>query len=260
MTVIIARLLKYQADMSSCSGNPMKRFAHFRCKGVAGWLLIMVCAQEAPSVFADSLTIQAKSFIRTVDPTDPSQFDPDASCGLQAMSLVIDCGVKLGEDPLDGSAGSGDYRLQSQLTGQATCNAGMLSSWQLKPVSIDAGNEFFLIPASGDLAGPLSAVPGISGNQSTKAVTFTYRMRGQPNAAGNLLMKAVKPRTCTYIWHEVSGTLSCNGNMLVKKVQIRGSAFPSAKLWVDGQLAGEIKQGPFKDLWICDPGNSIYVK
>jgi hypothetical protein len=155
------------------------------------------------NVEVDTLSVQAKSFIATVNLADTSQFDADAKSCEQAMAALVDCGMKLGENPTDGSKPSGNYRLRSELSINVTCSGNKISSWQLDPVNQDFGTEFVIFSTSGDLIKPLKASPSLKGNVQADKVTFSYRLRGRPNAAGVDVMNRVKPRTCSYIWHGV---------------------------------------------------------
>jgi hypothetical protein len=85
-------------------------------------------------------------------------------------------------------------------------------------------------------------------------------MRGKPNIIGNALMWAAKPRNCPYIWHTVTGTLSCRNGVAMDSVTYAGSAFPSHRLWSNNALVQDLPQGPFKNLWVCWPANPDYVQ
>jgi hypothetical protein len=208
---------------------------------------------------AETLVVQAKSFIASVNLLDPAQFDADAHSCEAAMAAVVNCGT-LNENPADGTKASKNYRLWSELTIEVTCAANRIATWQLKPVQDDFGSEFIIFSTAGDLSKPLSGSPSNSGTMPVDKVTFSYRLRGRPNVAGNAAMEAVKHRTCTYIWHEVAGTLACQQGQPQVAASLRGSQFPSHRLWVRGTKVAEVPQGPFKDLWICDPADPASVK
>jgi hypothetical protein len=231
----------------------LKQTVSFLCFALLG-----VCSVR-PGLCSEPISIQAKSFIALVDLTDSSQFEPGSKSCQTAMAAVVDCGT-LNENPLDGSKGSGAFRLRSELTGTATCTGANLTNWSLGPVQQDFGSEFVVFATSGDLAKPLTAVPGTKGSAPVAKITFNYRLRGQPNAAGVAAMNAVKPRTCSFIWHAVSGTLSCQSGKLVVAAAIGGSKFPSHRLWVQGKAVQTVPQGKFKNLWNCDPANPALVQ
>jgi len=209
---------------------------------------------------AAEVIVQAKSFIRTVDLTDKNQFDPGAKSCQAAMAAVVACGTLGGEEPPSGANDSKQFRLWTQLKANVECSGDKVSKWDIRPVVIDTGNEFVMVTTSGDLSPGLAASPSASGTSAVSKVDFSYRMRGQPNAAGILLMKGVKPRTCTYINHSISGSLSCKQGAPVVTASLKGSGFPSHRLWVNGALVKDLPQGPFDNLWKCDPAEPTFVK
>jgi hypothetical protein len=85
-------------------------------------------------------------------------------------------------------------------------------------------------------------------------------VRGQPNVAAVAAMDLAKRRTCRYIWHRVSGSLSCRTGKPALEANIAGSAFPSHALWRDGKKVKNVPQGPFRDLWKCDSKEPLYVE
>ena len=175
------------------------------------------------------------------------------------MATLIDCAMLGGEDPQAGDAGSDSFRLQSELSGEATCSGDQLKSWSLRPVTIQAANEFYFVTTKGDLSPALTANPGTSGSNAA-SVTFSYRMRGAPNVAGILLMNKITPRSCSKIWHQVDGLLQCVANKLQVNYFVRSSAFPSVRSWNKGTLVVNRMQGPFKALWECDPAEPDLVR
>ncbi|TCA58091.1 hypothetical protein E0H71_00375 [Rhizobium leguminosarum bv. viciae] len=206
--------------------------------------------------FADEIDLSAKSFIATVDLLDPSQFDADAKSCQQAMAAVVDCAT-IGEDPSSASKEGGQYRIWSSVKFNVECDGDEVASWSAGPLETAFGSEFKIFSTSGDVSRPLAFAPqtGPAGE-----VTFSYRVRGRPNSAAIQAMALVKPRTCTYIWHEVNGTISCGAGKPAVTAKISGSQFPSRRLWVDGSVRAEQSQGPFKDLWVCDPSDPMSVK
>lgn len=208
---------------------------------------------------AETLSLQVKSYISSVNLLDPNQFDPDAKSCQAAMAALVNCGT-LNEDPPDGKKASKDYRLWSEVTIDATCSGNKLSKWDMKPVQQDFGSEFVIFSTTGNLAKPLTATPALKGSTPTDKVDFGYRLRGQPNQAGIDVMNKVKPRTCSFIWHEVAGTLSCQSGKPVLTANLNGSKFPSHRLWSAGQPIKQNQQGPFKNLWKCSPTDPLMVQ
>lgn len=209
---------------------------------------------------AETISIQAKSYIAPVNLLDPNQFDNDAQSCQAAMAAVVDCGTLLGENPADGAKSSRNYRLWSEVLVDATCTGDKVATWKISPVAQDFGPEFIFISTTGDVAKPLKVVPSISGSSAVDKVTLSYRLRGRPNVAGVAVMEAVKHRSCSYIWHEVSATLTCQKGKANVAAGLLGSGFPSHKLWVGGKQAVATSQGPFKSLWKCDAIDPTAVK
>src|SRR5262249_13187051 len=141
-----------------------------------------------------------------------------------------------------------------------TCSGNRVATWRVGTVQQDFGSEFVIFSTTGNLTKPLSVSPSTAGSNPVERVNFSYRLRGQPNAAGVAVMEAVKHRTCSYIWHEVSGTLTCQQGQPRIVARIGGSAFPSHRLWVRGTKVAEVPQGPFRNLWRCDQSDPSMVK
>lgn len=220
------------------------------CLPIAAILLALAGAPA--SALAATVMAQVKSFIATVDLTDPKQFDPGSKSCQTAMAALVNCGTIGGEDPKAPSKTDGGYRLWSEVKADATCAGDKVTGWNIAPVSIDAGNEFVFITTSADLSPSLRATPSQAGSSPVDKISFSYRMRGQPNVAANKLMSEVKPRSCSFIWHVVEGNLSCKAGKPVLNATLRGSGFPSHRLWIDGKLVKDQPQGPFDKLWRCD--------
>jgi hypothetical protein len=90
-----------------------------------------------------------------------------------------------------------------------------------------------------------------------KDVAVTWKYGGKPNELANISMKIAKPRRCDTIWHSVEVLVSCKKIYGILEPQysftVKGSDFPSHRLWNGMKLEREIKQGPFDSLWNCDP-------
>jgi len=62
------------------------------------------------------------------------------------------------------------------------------------------------------------------------------------------------------IWHRVSGRIYCDGDKGYIEATLSGSAFPSHRLWLMGNLKTTIPQGPMANLWESDPNDGDFVK
>src|SRR5262249_37902380 len=76
---------------------------------------------------AETISIQAKSYIAPVNLLDPNQFDNDAQSCQAAMAAVVNCGTLLGENPPDGAKSSRNYRLWSEVLVDATCTGNKVA-------------------------------------------------------------------------------------------------------------------------------------
>ena len=201
---------------------------------------------------AETTLLQVKSFIAPVNLLDAGQWDADAKSCETVMAAIVSCGTKFGENPSSGAKESKDFRLWSQLQIDTTCEGNKILNWDIKPVENAFGPEFYFISTGGDISKPLFGKPSLKGTSNPTKVNFSYRLRGQPNDLGIKLMNQVKQRSCSYIWHELNGTLQCEAGKPSIKVDISGSAFPSHSAWSNEKLIKSIPQGPFKNLWKCN--------
>jgi hypothetical protein len=229
---------------------------------IAGWLGISgLLPVHAETAIENRFSIRAKSFIAKIDGTDSSQFDvADPGHVQKLVGFLVNTGVFGGEDPKDGLASSEKFRLHSTFPASVTCAGNKIVKWNLGGLQVEAGKEFGFIAAGADISKSLSVKPSAMGAVETDRITFSYAMRGQPNEAGNVLMRQVRSRTCTFIWHEVEGTLACRNGKVETNVSLKGSGFPSHRLWVDNALVKDLPQGPFKRLWKCDSLNPVMVE
>jgi hypothetical protein len=205
-----------------------------------------------------TISVQAKSFIAPIHfLSDPSQAD---SCLQKVEAFAVDCVLLGGENPADGNLDTGNFRLFSQLNVEAQCDSNKIIKWSFSGPSTSFGNEAFF-QTSGNLSKPLTTSTVPAGASTADRVDFSYRVRGHPIGPVNLTMALAKARTCTYIWHEVRGSLTCsNGSAHVDGVGFTGSMFPSHRLWINGAKVFDIPQKQFKNLWDCDPVDPTSVR
>jgi hypothetical protein len=228
-------------------------------------LVLSICMLACSRAAATEVKIQVKSFIRHMaGPGEPSNGPPSESTkkalGFEGLSqtrtdaylFMLATDKMFSENPPDGGKGSAQFRLWSQLVGDVTCQRNKVSAAVFKPVEAAFGNE-----------GPLDSVGDISRNLSTTVsydtATFNYRVRGRPHNSSIAAFTSVRPRSCTYIWHDVSGVVSCSSGAPAVKVTLKASAFPTRKIWVNGKQLFEKAQGPFENLWMCDPADNMQV-
>ncbi|MDR4507767.1 MAG: hypothetical protein MRJ65_05940 [Candidatus Brocadiaceae bacterium] len=75
---------------------------------------------------------------------------------------------------------------------------------------------------------------------------FTY---GRPHFFAELSFQLIKFRRSVNIWHSVFGRIFCDGDKGYIEATLKGSSFPSHRLWLNGELKKTIHQGPLANLW-----------
>ena len=229
-------------------------------------VLALMALVAVPAAIAKEVKIQVKSFIRHMaGPGEPNNqppsevtkkalgFDGLGQTRTDAYLFLLATDKMFSEDPPDGTKSSGQFRLWSQLVANVTCNGNKVADASFSAVDTAFGKEGIL-DSVGEVARKLSST------SATDKAVFSYRVHGRPHDSSIVLFTAVRPRACTFIWHDVSGVLTCSNGQPVAKVTLKASAFPSHKVWVDGKQQVDVKQGPFESLWKCDPANPKLVQ
>lgn len=210
-----------------------------------------------------TITLQAKSYIsRMVTPQSEQSGKPDDATTkalgfdrlvggrVHAYELMLATDLVFREDPGNGTKDSDQFRLWSQVQITGKCAAGKIVQWKVSDPEMGFGKEGAL-DATGEILTPLKVQPANSGNTGQNTVTFSYAIKGRPHALTTPAFENVQPRQCYWIWHEVSGTASCPANKFTVNATVKGSKFPSHRLWQEGKLVSEVKQRPFDNLWSC---------
>jgi hypothetical protein len=216
-----------------------------------------------------TITLEAKSYIaRMVTEQSEQQGKPDSATTkalgfenlvggrVQAYELMLGTDHMFREDPQTGSKDTDQFRLWSKIRVTGTCAAGKIAQWAVENPEMAFGKEGQL-NATGEMLTPLKVVPAASGNTPQKEITFQYAVKGRPHALTTPIFENIQPRQCYWIWHSVSGTASCSEGKFTVSANIRGSKFPSHRLWQDGKTVSELKQGPFESLWSCGSEGGI---
>ena len=85
---------------------------------------------------------------------------------------------------------------------------------------------------------------------SPTAAKVTWKTWGHPNLIVEPGMQWVGLRTSINIWHEGKVKITCSdGKPIFTVLSFRGSRYPSRRLWEDGVLIRNVRQGSFSDLW-----------
>lgn len=209
-----------------------------------------------------SLIFQAKSFIRRIA-TDKSMREgtPDyetfRSLGFEnadpttwamALKLLSQTDLHFSESPPDGTVGSAQFRLWSSLPLSVTCSNDNNISITNTELQTKVGKEGNLSATEAvDVPVEIKEIP----NSSPKTYFIKYRFKGRPNSSLLPVFNAIQLRLCPWIWHELSAQVLCDQNKIVVCANLKGSGFPSRRLWVNGTVVDDYYQGPFDRLWEC---------
>jgi RHS repeat-associated protein len=135
------------------------------------------------------------------------------------------------------------YRLYSEKSFCVTCDKSGNLSYKSSGLDMDAGKE-------GPFTGAISKVFNWE-ILISNTLQFSWKVHGRPNRAVEPSFTLVKKRKCWYIWHIISGTISCQKEEPIVSISIASSNFPSSRDWLNGHIKGGTTQGPFSDLWAC---------
>lgn len=203
-----------------------------------------------------NISIVAKSFIAPIGANIGSVLCtvPDISnARLAAFARATDTGFS--ENPETDTKDKG-YRIYSACTFTVTCEGGNLVSVVPSDLDTDSGTEL-----SGTLqAPPLTIMEFTSGMTGPGPFSFSWRVKGRPHPLAEAGFALVCPRDSVFIWHSVSGLITCNGDGVSVSVSITGSKFPSHRVFVNGAINSTVTQGSLSNLWVSDPSDITLVQ
>lgn len=213
--------------------------------------------------------VQVKSYIARMGPAAASRTVPPAAATnaalgfadlvggrVDALAFMYKTDDNFSENPASGDPAVADFRIWSEVKINGSCQAdGTLGNFSAVGLRTSFGKEGPL-NATGETMVPVKTAQRLDAYHTG---TFEYVVRARPNAMSALLFNAIKPRSAVWIWHRVSGTARCIGRQLVIDTALLGSHFPSHRLWIDGVLTRELKQGPFENLWQADSTDNTLV-
>jgi len=203
----------------------------------------------ARSVGTSTLRLTVKSFISRLDIASMSaESRPRLERALAWIS-----NTNFSEHPTTPSPDARDYRLWSQVVAVVSCRDDMVMSWKASNLAHRGGTELRILDAETSVMEPLTIIPPAPGNDDVKQIAISYAIKGKPNDAALPVFQVVKPRTCSSIWHRLRVTITCRSGVAQTDVKLGGSRFPSHRMWINDDAGGAIEQGPFSDLWNCDP-------
>jgi RHS repeat-associated protein len=149
------------------------------------------------------------------------------------------------QNPLS-DAQDGQYRLYGKVEIAARCCGSILTSYSYD-TDKEGGNE--LPGINGTINMDVDDGRGAWGFSLTSA-TVTWKTWGRPNLLVEPGMQWVALRTSVNIWHEGKVKITCSGGKpIFTLLSFRGSRYPSRRLWEDGALIRNVRQGSFSDLW-----------
>ncbi|MEW5977246.1 MAG: RHS repeat-associated core domain-containing protein [Acidobacteriota bacterium] len=149
------------------------------------------------------------------------------------------------------------YRLYSERHFKVCFDQGKLIEVTPRPkdhVNTDVGPEGFLTPL------PMVTWGVKASKRDDSVFEFGWSGKGKPHPWAETLFQSVYPRSSVYIWHTISGEIKVEGQSLKTTVELRGSAFPSHRVWVNNELRKHTPQGLLRDLWRPHPEDASRVK
>ncbi len=199
-----------------------------------------------------SFRVQAKSFIRWVDPSEPP---PEGGSSLALSTLIGTMNLAFNEEPADGTQESGEYRMFLQFDVSASCLAGEMDPGvrvDAEPVT-DFGTEAGLPAPRDNLQFGMS--PFVNGQGELVGYDIHSKVSARPNPLTEPGFALVKSRDNKHIFQEMTVELRCAGSTVVADAVIGGSRFPTHKAWVTDQNTGVVEtverdQGQFRELWV----------
>jgi hypothetical protein len=162
--------------------------------------------------------------------------------------------VQFNENPLN-SAKDRRYRLFSSCRFTVVWEDRKILAAVPSVLDTDVGTEGPLQPP------PLITSPVTVSPKGDSFVKFTWTGKGRPHLAAEPAFQTVQSRASVFIWHIIEGQIDVSSDTPITTVTIRGSQFPSHRVFVDGKLIHpELRQGPFSNLWVSDSSDRTKVK
>jgi hypothetical protein len=101
-----------------------------------------------------------------------------------------------------------------------------------------------------DIYGTINLTDLAITRESPSIVRVAWIGWGHPNPLVEPAMQWVATRTSVNIWHQPYVQLECRGQQgFHTLLSYAGSKFPSRRLWINGALLENVRQGAFADLW-----------
>jgi hypothetical protein len=165
------------------------------------------------------------------------------------------------ENPATPDPNANDFRLWSQAVVVAACRGNMITSWKTSNLAHRGGKELRILDAETSVLDLLAVTPAPKGNDEVTSLELSYGIRGKPNDNALSSFQWVSPRTCDSIWHRARAVITCRDGEAKASVAVTGSQFPSHRVWINNEMASPtLAQGPFSDLWVCNPSTPELVQ
>ena len=211
------------------------------------------------------VTVTAKSFIAFIGgnvgvmpgialiplPPSPVPIPVPRQKLLNVLASATD--LQFNENPLN-PAKDKHYRLFSSVKFSLVFEGGKILA-AVPLMDTDVGKEGPIQPP------PLIVSPVTVSPRGSSFVTFSWFGKGLPDPLVEPGFQAVRSRTSVFIWHIVEGKIDVSSGVPVTTVSIRGSQFPSHRVFVDNTfIPPQQPQGPFSNLWNPDPIDNTKVR
>lgn len=196
--------------------------------------------------------VQAKSFINKV-----SILEPPPLGGIPALfvALVGLTNAFYGEDPADGSIGSGEFRMFGEFLASMTCEANRAVDVDLTPPNVAAGREG---PFVGVVDPMQTRIRPVMSGTTRIGFNISFVMAGRPDPVAGAPIEAVKARTNRTIFQKTRVLLVCRLGRPTATAFPGGSPFPSHRTWVTDLSNGAttragLAQDLMATLWSLPP-------
>lgn len=152
----------------------------------------------------------------------------------------------------------GKYRLYTRADIAFCCDGSRITFPKVASTDMEGGVEVAALGIEGTIHMSKVTIK----RTSLSSIEVSWLGWGRPNSLVEPGMQWVAYRTSVNIWHGPTVILSCNNNgQGTHKVKsFAGSRFPSRRLWINGTLESNKRQGAFSDLWHHQPGNPTFVR
>jgi len=204
-----------------------------------------------PPAVTQDFKIVAKSYIApigsSIGATRCAIIDPSAVARVMALALTTDAAFS--ENPLHDRKDT-KYRLYSSRTFRATCAGGKAVDVIASPLDTGVGQECVPRTTLCLQPPPMTIVSSSLVRTGPSTFHFSWIAKGRPPRMAEPGFQLVCPRTSWFIWHMVSGVFDCRGPTGMVTTRLKGSKFPSHRVFVNGSLVHTVPQGPFANLWV----------